>query len=89
LSGYLSGTDVLIKAAVAEYINSLGIGDTLTISSINYAAMSVNVDRLKPTFSIYSIAIGESPSPVGTSDLTLEYNEVFTSDVDDIDITMV
>ena len=89
LAGYLTGTDVLIKAAVAEYINSLGIGDTLTISSINYAAMSVNVDRLKPTFSIYSIAIGESPSPVGTSDLTLEYNEVFTSDVDDIDITMV
>jgi uncharacterized phage protein gp47/JayE len=89
LSGYLSGTDVLIKAAVAEYINSLGIGDTLTISSINYAAMSVNVDSLKPTFSIYSIAIGESPSPVGTSDLTLDYNEVFTSDVDDINITMV
>ena len=89
LSGYLSGTDVLIKAAVAEYINSLGIGDTLTISSINYAAMSVNVDSLKPTFSIYSIAIGESPSPVETSDLTLDYNEVFTSDVDDINITMV
>ena len=61
----------------------------MTLSSINYAALSILTDSLKPTFSVYSIAVGESPSPIGTSDLDLEYNEVFTSDVDDIEIEMV
>jgi len=89
LTGYLTDTDDDIKTAIAAYINSLGIGDTLAISSVNYAALSVMVDQLKPTFSIYSISLGESPSPIGTADLTLDYNEVFTSDVDDIDIVVV
>jgi uncharacterized phage protein gp47/JayE len=89
LTGYLMDTDDDIKEAIAEYINNLGIGDTLAISSVNYAALSIMVDQLRPTFSIYSISLGESPSPIGTSDLTLDYNEVFTSDVDDIDIVVV
>ena len=89
LTGYLTDTDDDIKEAIAEYINNLGIGDTLAISSVNYAALSIMVDQLRPTFSIYSISLGESPSPIGTSDLTLDYNEVFTSDVDDIDIVVV
>jgi len=89
LTGYLMDTDDDIKEAIAEYINNLGIGDTLAISSVNYAALSIMVDQLRPTFSIYSISLGESPNPIGTADLTLDYNEVFTSDVDDIDIVVV
>jgi len=89
LTGYLTGTDDDIKDAIAEYVNSLGIGDTLTLSSINYAAVSVLTDQLKPTFSVRSITIGESPSPLSASDLTLDYDEVFTSDTANIIITMV
>lgn len=89
LNGYLTGTEDEIKDAVAEYINSLGIGDTLTLSSINYAALSVLTNQLKPTFSVYEVYAGESPSPAGTSDLSLDYDEVFTCDVEDIEIEMV
>jgi uncharacterized phage protein gp47/JayE len=89
LNGYLTGTEDEIKDAVAEYINSLGIGDTLTLSSINYAALSVLTNQLKPTFSVYEVYVGESPSPAGTSDLSLDYDEVFTCDVEDIEIEMV
>ncbi len=89
LTGYTSDMADDVKTAIAAYINSLGIGDTLTLSSVIGAALSVLPDSLKPAFSIYSTTIGESISPAGTSDLVADYNEVFSSDVDDILVTLV
>lgn len=89
LAGYLTGTDDLIKTAIADFINTLDIGQTLTLSSIIGAALSVMTNQAKPTFSIYVTEIGETPSPTTTDDITVSYNEVVQGDEDYITVDLV
>lgn len=77
-----------IKAAVAAYINSLEIGETLVLSSVICAAVDVMVDKARPSFSIRSTKMGLTPS-VTTSDIDVGYKEVVLGDVDNITITFV
>ena len=50
---------------------------------------AVNANLLKPTFSVYSVLIGKTASPVSALDLDLDYDEVFVGDVTKISITEV
>jgi len=76
LTGYTTATTAAIKAAVYDYLNSLEIGESVIQSSIIGAALSVMSNSSRPTFSITSLKIGETASPVLTTDITLDYNEV-------------
>lgn len=87
MTGYTVDVPLLIKAAVAEFINDLGIGDILTVSSIIGVVMGLNTNPLKPIFSITSVLIGKSPSPaLSTADLDLDYKEVFLGDILNIEV---
>jgi len=87
MTGYTVDVSLLIKAAVAEFINDLGIGDILTVSSIIGVVMGLNANPLKPIFSITSVLIGKSPSPaLSTADLDLDYKEVFLGDILNIEV---
>ena len=90
LSTWTSDLEDAIKQAVVDYINSLGIGETLVNSSVLCSAVDVLVDKTKPSFSIKSLVMGVALSPPLTDeDIEVEYNEVVYGIVDDVEITYV
>lgn len=76
LPNWVIGTENLIVNAISDYLNSLKIGEMLTCSSLYYAALSVLLDLTQPSFSIYSLKIGTTLSPMAASDIVVAYNEV-------------
>jgi len=78
-----------IKDAVNTYINSLDIGETLVVSSINYAIVDTMVDKTNPTFSVRLIEIGIAPSPMGEEDIGIEYKQVVSTTLELISVSEV
>jgi hypothetical protein len=76
LTGYTSATATAIQAAVAAYLNSLQIGQSIVVSELYGAALSVRPNPQIPLFSIRALTVGASPSPSGTTDITLAYTQV-------------
>jgi uncharacterized phage protein gp47/JayE len=76
LVGYTTATATAIKAAIAAYLNSLQIGENLTISGLYGAALSVMPNLSIPIFSIYYVKAGIVPSPLGTTDISISFNSV-------------
>jgi len=88
LYGYNSVIGDSIKQAVADYLNSLQIGDDVSVGSIYAAALSVT-DIKKPTFSVQGFTLGTSPTPVGTTDIVIAYNQAAQGDTAHILIALV
>jgi uncharacterized phage protein gp47/JayE len=88
LTGYTSSTTTAIKTAIAAYLNSLQIGEELTISALYGAALSVLVSLSSPTFSIRAVAADITPNPTATNDITTDFYKVFSGDVANITITV-
>lgn len=80
-SGYTSSTTTDVKKAVANYLNSLRIGDNLSLSSIWGAALSVIPNLASPLFSITSLTAGKSAEAQETTDIDILFNEVTSGDV--------
>lgn len=89
LTGYTTQVLTDIAAALVLYLNSLQIGETLTYSSLYSVAQSVMPSLLNPQFSVRSLATGTAPTPVGTTDITVAYDEVVRSDLTKISVTAV
>lgn len=89
LIGYTSAVLPLIQAALVNYLNSLQIGEAVTLSALYAIAQTVIPNLTQPTFSIRALTLGTSASPTGTSDLTLTFNEVAQSATANIVITVV
>jgi uncharacterized phage protein gp47/JayE len=58
LNGYTTSTTALIQDALVAYLNSLGIGQDVTISSLYAAALSVLESLSAPTFSVTAVSAG-------------------------------
>ena len=86
---YTSADTAAIEQALTDYLNSLQIGEAVTLSSLYGAALSVMDNLSLPNFSIKALTIGKTPSPLATSDLTLAYNEVSYGDIDNITLVLV
>jgi uncharacterized phage protein gp47/JayE len=86
--GYLDTTDDLIKQAVADYINALGIGGNVYYTKL-YTPANLPALPEGNTFNITSITIdtvaGGSPTE---NDLVIAFNELATSDVANITVTV-
>jgi uncharacterized phage protein gp47/JayE len=89
LNGFTSTTVTAIQTAIVAYLNSLQIGEEVTYSAMYGAALSVMSDLSLPQFSIKSVAIGEAASPTGTSDITLNFNQVAQGVTGNVIITSV
>jgi len=76
LNGYTSATLVSIRDAIVTYLNSLQIGEEVTYSAFYAVASSVMPNLLNPQFSISSLHTGLTPSPSGTTDISLSYYQV-------------
>jgi len=91
LSGWGTGDEDAIKEAVADYINTLEISEDLYLSSVICAAVDVNTNKAKPTFSVTQVLMGTDPAspPLSATDITVGYKEVVLGSVDNITITLV
>ncbi len=87
LGGYTSATTAAIQTALVTYLNELQIGENVTISALYAAAMAVMPSILTPLFSITALTAGTSPSPVGTTDITIAFNAVASTVSGNIVIT--
>ena len=85
LLGY-KGSDS-IKAAVAAYINALGIGEDVYAAAIMVAAMQTMTSISAPEFNITTLQLGTSASPSGTADIAIGYRAKATCTVDNIVVT--
>ena len=87
LGGYTSATTNAIQAALVAYLNELQIGENVTISALYAAAMAVMPSILTPLFSITALTAGTSASPVGTTDISINFNAVASTVSGNIVIT--
>jgi len=87
LTGYTVQTTVDIKNAIVAYLNALNIGDSLTISSLWGAALSVQ-DLTKPVFSITSLTAARHGQTQNTTDIPMLFNEVTRGNVNYITVNL-
>lgn len=59
LLGFTSATQSAILTAIVNYLNNLGIGETVVYSQLYWAAASVQPNEEVPLFSIRSISLGQ------------------------------
>lgn len=76
LKGYTTATTEKIHATVVKYLNSLKIGDDLTISGLWGAALSVMPSLENPLFSITSLLAGRTSGAQGSTDIITTFKEV-------------
>lgn len=74
-AGYTTSITDQILDAIAGYLNSLQIGQTVTVSGIIAAIMAVTPDITNPLFSV-QVTIGKTPSPLDTDDISMAFYEV-------------
>jgi uncharacterized phage protein gp47/JayE len=89
LAAYTTSTTALIQTAITNYLNSLQIGEMLTISGIYAATMTVNANISTPLFSIRGMNTGLTSSPTGTEDISVLFNEVTQGTLTNVTITLV
>jgi uncharacterized phage protein gp47/JayE len=76
LTGYVSSIADEIITAICDYLNSLQIGQSLTISALYSTAMSVMEDIKTPAYSVTSILAGYEEGELYAVDLPVQFDEV-------------
>lgn len=89
LQGYTSSTTSAIIAAVTAYLNGLQIGESLTISGLTYAAMSVMPNALLPQYSVRNTFAGIAPNPNTSNDIALNFNQVVSGSLANVIVNLV
>jgi uncharacterized phage protein gp47/JayE len=84
--GFANSTKALIQASVAEYLNTLEIGENVYHSKLFCPANLPDSD-LDDTYNITEILLSFSASPTLSNDLATLFNELATGD--DSDVTIV
>lgn len=76
-----------IKAALAAYVNSLGIGEDVIYQECEDAVRSINTSYGDKVYKITSLFIDFAPGPSGTSDLPVTDEEYALADVANISVS--
>lgn len=89
LQGYTTSTTLAIRTAVTAYLNGLQIGESLTISGLTFAAMSVMPNVLLPQYSVRATFADVTPSPVVSNDIALNFNQVVSGSLANVIVNFV
>ncbi|HBY9627146.1 TPA: hypothetical protein MJA58_07420 [Klebsiella pneumoniae] len=90
LTGYTSDIGDEMKAAVASYINSLAIGDSVLLSRVySPANLGVVSGGNARYYDIMELLIGRSADSVAAANLTVLYDEAVSCSVENIEITVM
>lgn len=89
LSGYTSNIGVQIQEAVADYINSLTIGDSVRLSRIySPANLGVVSGGNARYYDIEELLIGKSAGSVAAANVTIAYDESASCNAENIVLTV-
>lgn len=88
LSGYSSVIGDQIKAALAAYINTLAIGQSVLLTRL-YLPANLNGGTGSTSFEVTVLQIAISPATPIAADVTIAFNEVATCDIAHITLTVV
>lgn len=84
-----TATQAAIQNAIVAYLNSLNIGQVVSIAALYATAMGQAGNLAQPSFSVISITAGTTPSPTGTSDIVIAFNAVATAATANIVVNVV
>lgn len=88
LTGFSTATESLIQNAVANYINSLLIGQSVYLSKL-YVPANLGNDSDGTTYDITAITVGVNGGGLGTADIPILFNQQATCIVSDVTFTVV
>jgi len=87
--GYTSDVDVLVRQALSDWTNGLGIGNRLIITRA-YLPANLNGDIAGSTYEILSMSASrDGVPPEAPSDIEVGFNEVLVSVPSDVRITVI
>jgi len=89
LNGYTTATTDLIEENTQAYLNSLEIGNSLSISSLWGIALQSMPNLMDPMFSITSITASKYGGTQGTIDIPININEVCRGNINYITANVV
>lgn len=88
LDGYVSTTADLIAEAVAAFITSLSIGETVYHSRL-FTPANLESTGVGKTFVITAITLNETGDPPGTADIDIAFNAAAVTTAADVTVTVV
>lgn len=87
LPGFTTAIETAIKQACVDWINGLDIGEDVEFAEM-YAPANLNGDLDRRTYKITGLTIAKNAGSLGTSDLTIAFNEAPTAVLADITTTV-
>lgn len=76
LAGYVTQLAADIEQNVQAYLNSIRIGDHLTLSALYAAVMAATPNISAPAFSVTRLLIGFNENELSTNDMPIRFNQV-------------
>ncbi|WP_304067674.1 baseplate J/gp47 family protein [Megamonas hypermegale] len=83
-TGYTDNIPDIIKNNISDYLNSLNIGDDLSVSLLWNAALTANPVLTSPIFSVLNLIAGKNSVEQNTTDIEINFNEVAQSNIENI-----
>ena len=87
LSGFTSANIAIVQAAIVNYLNSLQIGEEVTLSAIYFAIGATVANIALPSFSVTSLQIGTALSSLATVDIPVAFNAVAQGIIGNVTVT--
>jgi len=87
LAGYVSTTTADIISALTNYVTGLSIGESVYISQVQAIASMIGLPEGQ-TFYITDFRLGTAPSPTGTSNIPIAYNQGANCAASNITVTV-
>lgn len=88
LPGYVATTGVAIKEALADYLNTLAIGEYVYLSQARGVASLMGNPTIGKTFRITGFAQDITPAPVATADLAIAFNAAASGNTANFSVTV-
>lgn len=81
---YTNNVPDIIKNNILDYLNSLNIGDDLSVSLLWNAALMANPVLTSPIFSVLNLIAGKNSVEQNTTDIEINFNEVIQGNIENI-----
>ncbi len=89
LPGYVTSITDKIKENISTYLNSLQIGEILTVSALWGVSLQAMPSLSTPLFSIISVTAGTEQDKQDTTDIDILFNNVTKGDINNITVNVV
>ena len=87
-STYISTVSDEIKQRIADYINSLAIGESVNIARVLSSAVKDCTTGVDDRFDVTAIVMGEASGSQTAASIPIEWNEAATCDVENITVNL-